>query len=79
MAKKSKEGNTQKKEKKVLTLKQKNNLAKGRNIMKKALEIQKNAGKKTITKTVYKMTMGEAMKKAAKSGGFYKLKNGSLE
>lgn len=44
----------------------KKHLAKGQAIVKEAMKIMKKAGKKTIpAKTVYKMTMAQAMKKAA--------------
>jgi len=50
-----------------MTSKQKAGLAKGQALMKKAREIQKKGGQKKNAegKMVYKMTMSQALKKAA--------------
>ena len=54
------------KKRKVTSAKQKAALAKGHVLMKAARNIQKGAGKKTIpAKKVFKLTMSEALKKAA--------------
>ena len=66
MATKKKKTTTTKKRKKPVTLKQIKNLAKGQRIQKKAMEIMKAGGKKTVTKTVYKIPLAKAMKQAAR-------------
>jgi len=63
MAKKTK--TTKTKRTKPLTNKQKIALAQGHAIMRKAIQIQKESGQTTVTKTKYKMTMANAMKKAS--------------
>ena len=40
-------------------------------IQMRAVQIQRSAGKKTVTKQVYKMNLGTAMKKAAAEIGTY--------
>jgi len=58
------------KEKKKLTKAQHEGLKKGRikgqKLMAEARKIQKAAGTKTVTKTVHKMSMADAMKKVSK-------------
>jgi hypothetical protein len=50
----------------MATAKQKEALSKGKKIQMRAMQIMKAAGKKTIAaKSVYRMTLGQAMKKAA--------------
>ena len=55
-----------KKRSKPMSEKQKKALAKGQNIQKLAMKIMREGGKKTIpAKQVYKITLRQAMKKAA--------------
>ncbi len=49
-----------------MSLKQARTLAKGQVIQKRAMQIMKEAGQRTITKKVYNTTLGKAMKQAAK-------------
>lgn len=55
---------TAKKKRKCCSAKQKQTLSKGQEISKRAMQIMKAKGKKTVTKTVYKMTLPAAMKQA---------------
>lgn len=48
------------------SMKQIKGLAKGRRVQKKAMELMKESGQRTVTKKVYNMTLRDAMKKAAK-------------
>ncbi len=51
--------------KKTMSLKQAKALAKGQKIQKEAMKIMRASGQKTVTRRVYKMTLAQAMKKAA--------------
>ncbi len=54
------------KKRRSMSLKQAKALAKGQKIQKEAMKIMRASGQKTVTKKVYKMTLAQAMKKAAK-------------
>jgi hypothetical protein len=59
------ENNEKKMKKRTMSLKQAKALAKGQKIQKRAMQILKESGQKTITKKVYNTTLGKAMKQAA--------------